>query len=218
MLVGGGHSHIAVLKRLGMKPVPGVQLTLVCRDVHTPYSGMLPGLIAGHYSYDEAHIDLRKLAVFCSARFIHDEVVNLDPVRKELAFNDRPPIRYDLLSLNIGSTPGARDVPGAERFAVPVKPIAGFLPRWQALQERVELLGEEPRIAVVGAGGGRRRTDAGDAVPAEKPLRQRLESASIRKCTYLPRPRRSCRRTAPERVSDSIASWPGEASRCIAVR
>ena len=154
VLVGGGHSHIAVLKRLGMKPVPGVQLTLVCRDVHTPYSGMLPGLIAGHYSYDEAHIDLRKLAVFCSARFIHDEVVNLDPVRKELVFKDRPPIRYDLLSLNTGSTPGARDVPGAERFAVPVKPIAGFLPRWQALQERVELLGEDPRIAVVGAGAG----------------------------------------------------------------
>ena len=154
VLVGGGHSHIAVLKRLGMKPVPGVQLTLVCRDVHTPYSGMLPGLIAGHYSYDEAHIDLRKLAVFCSARFIHDEVIDLDPVRKELVFSGRPPIRYDLLSLNTGSTPGARGVPGAARFAVPVKPIAGFLPRWQALQERVELLDEKPRIAVVGAGAG----------------------------------------------------------------
>ena len=154
VLVGGGHSHIAVLKRLGMEPVPGVQLTLVCRDVHTPYSGMLPGLIAGHYSYDQAHIDLRKLAVFSSARFIHDEVINLDPVRKELVFKDRPSIHYDLLSLNTGSTPGTRDVPGAERFAVPVKPIAGFLPRWQALQERVEVLGEDPRIAVVGAGAG----------------------------------------------------------------
>lgn len=154
VLVGGGHSHITVLKRFGMKAVPGVQLTLVCRDVHTPYSGMLPGLIAGHYSYDEAHIDLRKLAVFSSARFIHDEVVRLDPGRRELQFRNRPPIRYDILSLNIGSTPGMRDVPGAEEFAVPVKPISEFLPRWSALLGRVESIDGPPRIAVVGAGAG----------------------------------------------------------------
>ena len=154
VLVGGGHSHITVLKRFGMKPVPGAQLTLVCRDVHTPYSGMLPGLIAGHYSFDEAHIDLRKLAMFSSARFIHDEVVGLDPGRRELRFSNRPPIRYDLLSLNIGSTPGTGEVPGAGEFAVPVKPISEFLPRWSALLRRVESLDRPPRIAVVGAGAG----------------------------------------------------------------
>lgn len=154
VLVGGGHSHVQVLKQFGMRPMPGVRLTLICRDTHTPYSGMLPGLIAGHYEYDEVHIDLSRLAEFAGARFYRAEATGLDRAARAVLCRGRPPVPYDLVSINIGSTPQVSQVPGAAEHVIPVKPIHRFHQRWHSLLKRVQQQTGTNRIAVVGAGAG----------------------------------------------------------------
>jgi selenide,water dikinase len=153
VLVGGGHAHVHVLKSFGMWQMPGARVTLIARDVETPYSGMLPGYVAGHYRFDECHIDLRRLARFAGARLIHDEAVGLDRDERRILCRGHPPIRYDIVSLDIGSTPRLNDIPGAAEHTIPVKPIAHFAERWEALLDRARDL-QHLRLAIVGGGAG----------------------------------------------------------------
>jgi selenide,water dikinase len=153
LLVGGGHSHVEVLRRFALHPVPVTRVTLVSRGVHTPYSGMLPGLIAGHYQFSEAHIDLTGLAHRAGAELIVDEAAGLDPVAHVVHCRSGRAIEYDLLSINIGSTPNL-SVPGAAIHALPVKPISSLLERWDVMHSRVRAHDVPRRIGVVGGGAG----------------------------------------------------------------
>ena len=154
VLAGAGHAHVAVLRSFGMAPLPGVRLTLVTREVDTPYSGMLPGLVAGHYSFDEAHIDCGPLAHFAGARLVKAQACGIKVASKLLICDGRPPLPYDILSLDIGSQPATGDVPGAAGHAIAVKPIDQFLRQFETLRSRVLARAGPVRIALVGGGAG----------------------------------------------------------------
>lgn len=174
VLVGGGHAHVFVLKRFAMSPLDGVRLTVISPDSHTPYSGMLPGLIAGHYTYDEAHIDLATLCQFAGARFLRDHVTALDLNARKVVCANRPPVGYDYLSIDIGSTPDPTLVPGAAGRVIPIKPVSEFLGAWQQLKDSVR---DQPvrRIGIVGAGAGGVEL----ALATQFALRQMLKSEGI---------------------------------------
>jgi selenide,water dikinase len=157
VLVGGGHSHVGVLRMFAMNPEPGVRITVICTDIDTPYSGMLPGYISGHYSFDEVHIDLGRLCAWAGARLYRDAVVGIDRQNQKIICKGRPPVGYDLLSINIGSTPQVHNVEGAQALAVPVKPIAQFNQRWLALLDKARQWPSHRgrmTVAVVGGGAG----------------------------------------------------------------
>ena len=155
VLIGGGHSHAIALKKFGMQPMPGVRLTLITDVSHTPYSGMLPGYVAGLYSFDQCHIDLRPLAKFAQATMIVDQAIGLDLESNRVLCANRPPVAFDLLSIDIGSTPAAVTVPGAAAYTIPAKPISQFLSYWREVTQKVSQFPQQKiRLAIVGGGAG----------------------------------------------------------------
>ena len=151
LIVGGGHSNVEVLRHYGMKPEPGVRITVVAREPHTPYSGMLPGYLAGKYTWDEIHIDLLKLSTFANARLIADEVTRVNLDEQTVSFASRPDVRYDVLSINTGGAPGKdfRD----NDLVIPVKPIGRFIPAWNQVASQ-HATDKGFQLTIVGGGPG----------------------------------------------------------------
>ena len=149
VLIGGGHAHVTVLRSFGMRPEPGVRLTLIAKELEAPYSGMLPGLIAGHYSHDQCHINLVRLARFANARLIHGSATGIDREQRRVLLEGRPPLAFDLLSLDAGITPDLASIKGAAEHGIAVKPISSLMPRLQKLDD---LLSNGRSLAIIGAG------------------------------------------------------------------
>jgi selenide, water dikinase len=155
VLIGGGHTHAVVLRQLGMLSLPGVQLTLITDLVDTPYSGMLPSHIAGLYDFDQAHIDLRPLTRFARCRLFQDQAVGLNLAQQQVVCANHPPVKYDLLSIDTGSTPATLAVPGAADYAIAAKPVPNLLQQWQQILEGLCDRPTRPlTLAVVGGGVG----------------------------------------------------------------
>jgi pyridine nucleotide-disulfide oxidoreductase family protein len=140
LLIGAGHGHLAVLRSLAQKPLYGARITLVSPYARQVYSGMLPGILAGHYRRAEAEIDIVALAERGYVEFEQGSVEQLDAERRVALLKGGRSHRYDFASLNAGSLVDA-SLAGAEH-ALAVKPFDEFLARLRIAE----------RVAVVGAG------------------------------------------------------------------
>jgi pyridine nucleotide-disulfide oxidoreductase family protein len=140
LLIGAGHGHLVVLRSLAQKPLYGARITLVSPLAKQVYSGMLPGILAGHYRRAEAEIDIASLAERGYVEFEQGVVERLDPARRRALLRGGRSLGYDAASLNVGSLVDA-PLPGAQR-ALPVKPYDEFLAKLRLAE----------RVAVIGAG------------------------------------------------------------------
>lgn len=156
-LVGGGHSHAIVIRQLRARLISGLdsklKIMLISPDRYTPYSGMLPGLVAGHYSYEDCHIDLHRLCEWAGIQFVCATVSRIDPDNRLIySGTSDHTLQYDLLSINTGSRPAIDDIAGACAFGCAVKPVKSFLDRWNGWLNNHCHSQQQQHIIIVGGG------------------------------------------------------------------
>ena len=154
VLIGGGHCHALVLLKWAMNPLPGVRLTLINPDPNAPYTGMLPGYVSGHYTFDEINIDLVRIAQHANARYVLDQVKNIDLNRHRIHRTNGPDIYYDLLSINVGISLAIEELEGFNEFGTPAKPLGVFARQWDRFVQKISIERFQPNIVVIGAGVG----------------------------------------------------------------
>lgn len=135
-----------------MHPIPEASLTLISSEALTPYSGMIPGLIAGHYAFKDCHIDLMKLCRWAGIRFVCGKVHAINPFTKQVYYDRQLPLSYDFLSINVGSQPALHQIQGATAYGHPVKPIEHFFQEWRHWYDSIHRLSYSPRVVVIGGG------------------------------------------------------------------
>lgn len=148
LLIGGGHTHALVLRMWGMSALPGARVTVINPEPTAPYSGMLPGHLAGHYDRRALDIDLVQLGRFAGARVIVGRVTGLDTDARVAKLEDGRQIAFDVASVDVGITSDMPALPGFAANAVPAKPLGPFASAWERYLE-----GSSPaKVAVVGGG------------------------------------------------------------------
>ena len=134
-----------------MNPQPGVRLTLINPAPVAPYTGMLPGHIAGHYTRPAMMIDLVRLCRFANARLIIGHAAGIDPSTKRIRLTNRPDIAYDVASIDTGITSDLPDIPGFKDHALAAKPLDAYADRWEKFLTSPP---QNPKIVIIGAGIG----------------------------------------------------------------
>ena len=155
VLVGGGHAHALFLRRWAMKPVKGARVTVINPAATAPYTGMLPGYVAGHYRRDELDIDLVKLCRFAGASLVIGRAIAIDRAAKQVTVkgsNDETrTLPFDVAAIDVGITSAMPQIPGFFDNAIAAKPLDRFADRWDVFLETAPL---SPKVTVIGGGVG----------------------------------------------------------------
>jgi selenide,water dikinase len=151
LLVGGGHAHALFLQQWHKQSVPGVELIVIDPHPKVPYTGMLPGFVAGHYQVSDLYIDLQQLTIAAGGKLVTDSVMHIDPEQQTVRTASGRVYQYDVLSVDIGIH-AALDLPGFAEHAVGVKPLYDFATQWEEFVQQRVVAGQSADVVVIGGG------------------------------------------------------------------
>jgi selenide,water dikinase len=167
LLVGAGHAHLEILRRLILQPLPDVALTVVSLGTLHHYSGMVPGYLQSTYREDEIAVRIPDLVARAGGQFLAGRAVALKPESRVVHVQIRPAetveVPWDLVSFAVGSNTAGVESPEIAGEAQRIKPLE----RVAALQARLrELAGGGGTVPVVIVGGGAAGVEVALAVAA----------------------------------------------------
>ena len=151
VLIGAGHSHALLLDAWTKAPLPGVELVLVAPVIQAPYSGMIPGWLAGQYRFDQSVVDFAYLCKRTGAKLIPAELIRLDPETNHVWLSDGQCLSYDWLSLNVGST--LRPPLGDERILA-MRPLGTLKSRYETWLTTWQTVHDTAPLRLCAVGGG----------------------------------------------------------------
>ncbi|MCC7241527.1 MAG: FAD-dependent oxidoreductase [Acidobacteria bacterium] len=157
VLLGLGHTNAEIVRRWRRRPFRDARLVCVSDSASAAYSGMLPAVLAGQCPPERMRIDLARLCKAAGAELVVGCAIGLDVARRQLIMDGSAPVRFDVLSIGVGSVPTVAGVVVADaRPYIPVKPMRTLLSRLIARFDRVvdSFRPQTVRVSIVGGGAG----------------------------------------------------------------
>jgi pyridine nucleotide-disulfide oxidoreductase family protein len=150
LLLGGGHAHVHVLQALAKQALPAAEVLLLSPYPRQLYSGMVPGMVAGHYTAAQCAINLPPLAQAAGVRWLEAAATRVDTAARQVHTADGQVLAYDALSLDTGAVMDRMRIPGAQEHGLFVRPIEDFV----VLLDRLLDLAARRVLDVVVVGAG----------------------------------------------------------------
>jgi pyridine nucleotide-disulfide oxidoreductase family protein len=165
LLLGAGHAHVQVLARLAQNRPADLDVTVLTPYPHLTYSGMVPGLMAGHYGERDCQIPLEPLISAAGAKWVRARCTGLDASERRVRLSPAAPSRspndilppdlpYHFLSIDTGAVIDRSrldaEMPGAAAHALIVRPIEVFASLWPRVLEQART--RALSVAVIGSG------------------------------------------------------------------
>jgi len=128
---------------------------LIGPDPYHYYSGMGPGMLAGHYRPQDIRFNVKKMVEARGGEFIRGRVVKIIPDKKVLLLDSGCVVAYDIASFNVGSDVSHGSIMQEGEGIYTVKPIINlYRARNAILDWEVSTSKKERPLRVVVVGGG----------------------------------------------------------------